>query len=212
MRNRSVVPVSVVLSICVLLAWLTGCSGSGQVVNLNITALPSEEAGLQSVGQSDRLRIRITPFEDVRPNQDTLGVRTHLGGGTTAYKVGGGPATEVTATVIAEYLKQRGWDATVGTDTTEADVVISGRLAEFSVHAKSRFFSTLLNTSLKLALRAENAADGSATTMSLEDAREDTVFWFAPSDLETLANDMLQESVRNMLASVRVRDGILRMK
>ncbi len=210
MRERSVVAVA--LSICVLSAWLTGCSGTGQVVNLNIDALPSDEAGLQSVKQSDRLTIRITPFEDVRPNKETLGVRTHLGGGTTVFQVGDGPATEVTAAVIAEYLKQRGWDVRVGTDTAPADVVISGRLAELAVHAKSRFFSTLLNTSLKLALRAENAADGSATTMSLEDGREDTVFWFEPSDLETLVNEMLQETVRNMLASVQVKNKILRMK
>ncbi len=210
MNGRSAVTGALV--IFALAMGFTGCAGKGEVVNLNIHTLPSEEAGLESVGQSDRLTIRITPFEDLRPNKETLGVRTHLGGGTSIFQVGGGPAAEVTANVVAEYLTERGWEATVGTDTAQADVVISGRLAEFSVHAKSRFFSTLLNTSLKLALRAENTADGSATTMSLEDAREDTVFWFEPSDLETLANEMLQESVRNMLASVRVKNGILRMK
>lgn len=210
MRDRSAIAVA--LSICVLMTWLTGCSGTGQVVNLHIDALPSDEAGLQSVGQSDRLKIAIKPFEDVRPNQEHLGVRTHLGGGTTVFQVDGGSAAEVTAKVLVEYLKQRGWDTTLGTDAAQADVVISGRLAEFSVHAKSRFFSTLLTTSLKLSLRAENAADGSATTMSLEDAREDAVFWFEPSDLETLANEMLYDSVRNMLASVQVRNGVLRMR
>lgn len=210
MRARSAVAVA--LSICVVMALVTGCSGTGQVVNLKIDALPSDEAGLQSVGQSDGLTIRIEPFEDTRPNQEHLGVRTHLGGGTTVFQVDGGPAADATAKVIAEYLRQRGWNATVSTDTSQADVVMSGRLTEFSVHAKSRFFSTLLNTSLKLALHAENSADGSATTMSLEDAREDTVFWFEPSDLETLANQMLRESVRNMLASVQVQNGILRMK
>lgn len=210
MRERSAVAVALI--ICVLMALLTGCSGTGQVVQLNVDALSSEETGLRTVGQSDRLEIRIKPFEDTRPNREQLGVRTHLGGGTTVFEVAGGPAAEVTAKVIADYLSQHGWDATVGTDAAQADVVMSGRLAEFAVHAKSRFFSTVLNTSLKLALRAENTADGSATTMSLEDEREDTVFWFEPSDLETLANEMLQESVKNMLASVRVQNGILRMK
>ncbi len=210
MRERSVVRAA--LSICALAVWLTGCAGKGEVVNLNIHALPSEEAGLESVGQSDRLTIRIMPFEDLRPNKETLGIRTHLGGGTTTFTAGGGPPAEVAAKVIAEYLTQRGWDATVSADAAQADVIISGRLSEFSVHAKSRVFSTLLNSSLKLALRAENTADGSATSMSLEDGREDTVFWFEPSDLEKLANEMLQESVRNMLVSVRVKNGILRMK
>ena len=210
MREQSSVVVA--LAIFMLLSLLVGCSGTGEVVNLHIDALPSDEAALESVGQSNRLTVRITPFEDVRPNKENLGVRTHLGGGTTLFRVDGGPATDVTAKVIAEYLKQRGLDAKVGGDGAQADVVISGRLAEFSVHAKSRFFSTLLNTSLKLGLRAENAADGSATTMSLEDAREDTVFWFESSDLETLANEMLQDSVNNMLAGVRVSDRVLRMK
>lgn len=210
MGDRSAV--SVALSLCVLLAWLTGCSGTGQVVKLDIRALPSDEAGLQSAGQSDRLKVRIMPFEDLRPNQETLGIRTHLGGGTTVFTLAGGPAAQATAMVIAEYLEQQGWEVTVGTDGAQPDVVISGRLAELAVHAKSRFFSTLLNSSLKLALRAENVADGSATMMSLEDAREDAVFWFEPGDLETLANEMLRESVHNMLASVEVKDGILRMQ
>ena len=210
MRERS--QVAVALIICVLMALMTGCSGTGQVVNLKLDALPSDGDGARSVGQSDRPKITIKPFEDVRPNQEHLGVRTHLGGGTTVFEVAGGPAAEVTAKVLADYLSQHGWDATVGTDTAQADVVVSGRLAEFAVHGKSRFFSTLLTTSLKLALRAENTADGSATTLSLEDEREDTVFWFEPSDLETLANEMLEESVKNMLGSVHVQNGILRMK
>lgn len=200
------------LAACALVALLVGCSGSGEVVKLDIRALPSDEAGMQSAGLSQRPTIRIEPFEDERPNRDNLGVRTHLGGGTTVFRAAGGPATEVTAKVLAEYLSQRGLEASVGTNTQQADVVISGRLTEFGVRAKSRFFSTLLTTSLKLGLRAENTADGSATTMSLEDEREDAVFWFEPSDLEELANEMLQESVANMLAGVRVENGVFRMK
>lgn len=210
MRGRSAVTGA--FFICVLAMGFTGCAGKGEVVNLDIRTLPSEDTGVESVGQADRLTIKIMPFEDLRPNKETLGMRTHLGGGTTIFKVGGGPPAEVAAKVIAEYLTQRGWNATVGADTAQADVIMTGRLTEFSVRAKSRFFSTLLNTSLKLALRAENTADGSATAMSLEDGREDTVFWFEPTDLETLANEMLQESVKNMLASVQVKNGILRMK
>ena len=67
--------------ICVLAMGFTGCAGKGEVVDLDIRTLPSEDTGMKSVGQADRFTIRIVPFEDLRPNKETLGQRSHLGGG-----------------------------------------------------------------------------------------------------------------------------------
>jgi len=108
MRGRFAILVALPMSL--LMALLAACAGTGQVVNLNIDTLPSEEAGLESVGQSDRLTIRIKPFEDQRPTKETLGVRTHLGGGTTIFQVGGGPAAEVTANSLVRMARAAGFE------------------------------------------------------------------------------------------------------
>lgn len=209
-RARSTIVTMPVLWLLAVL--LAGCAGSGRVVELDVKAAPPADAGMRSADQPRQLTVVVKPFDDARPERDSLGIRTHLGGGVTRFELKEGPATSLVARVVAEHLARRGWQAAVGEPGGQPDVVMSGTLHEFSVHAKSRFGSTLLRASLRLALRAENTADGSMTTMMLEDSREDTEFWFDAEDLEELVNEMLDESVRNMVASVQVADGALRLK
>ena len=78
---------------------------------------------------------------------------------------------DVIAQALADRLKTRGWKdrawtvrvASSGavTNPNDADIVISGQVLDFSANAKSRLFSTVVNTSSKLVITARNLGDQS---------------------------------------------------
>lgn len=204
-------------SIIGLLA-LTGCAAKGEVVYLEIQAVPAAPLSAKQQGeQREEIKVAVEVFEDQRPEKSHLGVRTHMWGGVTYFNVIGGKEGDVVAQVVADHLKQKGWRVWVrrhGSPTPEGDpdVVLTGQVQEFSVHAKSRFLSTELTAKSKLAVLARNATDGSTTSMNLEGTSTESVFWFEPKDLQNLVNQTLKESLDKLTADTKVEKRALRLQ
>lgn len=197
---------------------LTGCTGTGEVVYLDLQAIPPAAPSAKQRGdQGEEIKVAVEAFEDLRPVKSRLGVRTHLWGGVTYFNVVGGKAGDVVAQVVADHLKQKGWRVWVrkhGSTAPEGDpdVILTGQIQEFSANAKSRFFSTKLTAKSKLEVRARNAVDGSTTSMNLEGISTDSVFWFEPKDVQELVNQTLEESLDRLTADTKVEKRALRLR
>lgn len=195
---------------------LYGCAGSGEILNLDLRALPSAAGSLSQDKDTKTTKVFVQALEDKRHESKGLGTRTHFWGGQTYFNVQGGDAGATVARIIADYLRQEGVTVGVGTPGVtkvegEIDVILSGHVLEFSARAKSRFGSTTMTTVLKLTLRAKNTTDNSSTGMTLDDTREETVFWYNDEDLEHLANVMLQGSIRKLLQDMTFENKKVRL-
>ena len=189
---------------------LAGCAGTGEVVPLKIQALPS----LRSINQNlQDIKVLVEPFEEgTEANQ--LGVRTHLGGGTTTFTTQGGKPGVIMTHVVADNLKAMGFQVWVRTPTEQdlpekPDVTITGRVQHLSVQARSRVFSTRITAKVKVVIQAANASDRSTVRLNLEGTRENTVFWFQPDDVQELVNRTLKENLDKLLADTSVQNRAL---
>ena len=209
MMLRQVVGVSLVG----VMAVMAGCVGKGETRYLDVrtptAAAPSPE--------QEPVKIVIEPFEDRRDDKTRVGQRTHLWGGTTVFNVAGERPGEVIAQALADRLKNRGWrgrpwKVQVGrsADAPDADIIISGQVAEFSATAKSRVFSTVINASNKFSIHARNVGDSSTTIRSVEGAQRTTVFWFAEEDIQELLAATLKDGIDRFVADTMVADRALR--
>jgi uncharacterized lipoprotein YajG len=152
-------------------------------------------------------------FEDARSHKTSLGYRTHLWGGVTYFDVPGGKPAEVVAQALTEYLTAKGWQVTKQkTGGNDADVVLTGKILDFSVHAKSRVGFTEVMTKTKLALQGQNVADGSTIRMTLNGSGGDEIFWFDPEDAQALLNDVLTDSFGKLVQDTTVENKQLRLK
>jgi hypothetical protein len=88
----------------------------------------------------------------------------------------------------------------------DADIIISGQVSEFSATAKSRAFSTVINTSNKFSIQARNVIDSSTTIRSVEGAQRTTVFWFAEEDVQELLAATLKEGIDRFIADTMVTE------
>ena len=93
---------------------------------------------------------------------------------------------------------------------TDAVIVISGQIVDLSANAKSRVFSTVLSTSLKLVMTAHNLGDRTATMRSVEGAQHDTVFWFSDDDLQELAATTVQDGIERYIVDTAIEQRALR--
>jgi hypothetical protein len=194
------------------LAFLGGCAGAGEVLPLDLHALP--RAG-QTTTDQQPLTVLVVPFEDRRSDKGWVGTRTHLWGGTTHFDLLRGQSGEVLGKVFAEYLRQHGWRAFVGTEAPsdqKPDVMLRGQVHDLVAHAKSRFGSTKITARAKLALQVLNMADGSAPRLALNGARTESVIWFEPQDVEALINEVLRESFEKLLADTKVEGRTLQVR
>lgn len=194
---------------------LAGCAGKGEVMTLDIRAIPPATKAIAKT--SDGVRVAVAAFEDARPETKTLGTRTHLWGGETYFDVPGGKPADMVAPVIAEYLKQKGWRAEVvksggASGAGSPDVLLTGKLLDMSVNAKSRVFSTKITATTKMAIQAKNTADGSVVRMTLNGEGSQSVFWFEPEDAQNLINDILTDSLEKLLTTTKVENNLLRLK
>lgn len=196
-----------------VMVMMAGCGGKGETRYLDVrtpTAVaPSPE--------QEPVRIVIEPFEDRRADKTRVGQRTHLWGGVTVFNVAGEHPGEVIAQALADRLKSRGWrgrpwKVQVGQSAAvpDADIVISGQVSEFSATAKSRVFSTVINTSNKFSIQARNLSDSSTTIRSVEGAQRTTVFWFAEEDVQELLAATLKDGIDRFIADTMVTDRALR--
>ena len=190
---------------------LAGCAGTGEVIPLQIHPIIPGSEGVAK--QRAAVRVAVGSVEDSRSYKTGLGVRTHLWGGVSYFDVPGHNAADVVAQALTDYLTAKGWQVSKrGAGDAGADVVFTGKILDFSVHAKSRVGFTEVTTKTKLALQAQNVADGSTIRMTLNGSGGDDVFWFDPEDAQTLVNDVLTDSFGKLVQDTTVENRQLRLK
>ena len=200
------------LLICwVSLIAMAGCAGRGEVIPLQIHPIVTGSEGVAK--QKAAVRVAVGSFEDGRNHKTGLGVRTHLWGGVSYFDVPGGNPADVVAQALADYLTAKGWQVTKrGAGESGADVVLTGKILDFSVHAKSRVGFTEVTTKTKVSLQAQNVADGSTIHMTLNGTGGDDVFWFDPEDAQALVNDVLTDSFGKLVQDTTFENKLLRLK
>jgi hypothetical protein len=200
----------------VTLLVLTGCAGTGEVVMLNLRAVPPVEAP-KAATPADTIVV-VADFEDARPDKQRLGARAHRGGGETVFNVPDGKIGAVVAQVVTDYLKKRGWRVALARPVpgTAPDngpqVTISGKILELSANATSSFGSTQITVSTKTVMEALNAEDGSIVRMTLGGAGTQQVVMFDPEDAAELLSAALSESLEKFVAATRFEKKMLRLK
>lgn len=181
---------------------LAGCA-TKETATLNVQTMSASDASAQRDGVS----VAVASFEDARPEKSRLGVRHHLWGGETTFTVPGGKPGDLVARVMADYLKQKGWRAqTVSVGSSDADVLISGKLLDFSVDADSGVGRTEITAKTKLVIEATNKADGSIVRMTLNGDGVEKVFWFEPEDAQQLVSEVLAESLDKLVQNTKVEE------
>ena len=113
---------------------------------------------------------------------------------------------------LADYLAARGWQIVKPGTKDDADVILSGKILELAVDAKSGVGSTKLTGTSRLAVQARNTADESLVRMTVSGAGSDRVFWFVSDDAQALLNDILNESFDKLMRDVTVEQRMLRLK
>ena len=141
-------------------------------------------------------------------------------GGVTYFNVAGERPGDVIAQALADRLKTRGWKDRAWTvrvassgavkNPNDADIVISGQLLDFSANAKSRLFSTVVNTSSKMVIIARNLGDQSMTIRTIEGAQHDTVVWFSEDDVQQMLAATLKDVIDRYLADTMIEQKALR--
>ena len=195
----------------VSLVALAGCAGTGEVIPLQIYPIVTGSEGVAK--QRAAVRVAVGSVEDGRSHKTGLGVRTHLWGGVSYFDVPGVNPADVVAQALTDYLTAKGWQVTKrGAGDNGADVVLTGKILDFSVHAKSRVGYTEVTTKTKLALQAQNLADGSTIRMTLNGSGGDDIFWFDPEDAQALVNDVLTDSFGKLVQDTTVENKQLRLK
>lgn len=197
-----------VSSIALMVA--VGCAGKGEVIPIHLQPAPLSVD--KAAKPLDVLRVSVAPFEDQRQAKNRLGARTHLWGGESVFNVPGGMPGEVAAQGLADYLAARGWQIVKPGTKDDADVILSGKILELAVDAKSGVGSTKLTGTSRLAVQARNTADESLVRMTVSGAGSDRVFWFVSDDAQALLNDILNESFDKLMRDVTVEQRMLRLK
>jgi uncharacterized lipoprotein YajG len=198
-----------------LICWLSlialaGCAGTGEVIPLQIHPIVTGSEGVAKPRAA--VRVAVGSVEDGRNHKTGLGVRTHLWGGVSYFDVPGGNTADMVAQALTDYLTAKGWQVTKqGTGNNGADVVLTGKILDFSVHAKSRVGFTEVTTKTKLVLQAQNVADGSTIRMTLNGSGEDDVFWFDPEDAQALVNDVLTDSFGKLVQDTKIENKSFRL-
>ena len=195
---------------------LTGCAGKGELVTLNLHAIPPVDAPKMQL-PADTIVV-VADFEDGRPDKQRVGARTHQGGGETLFNVPGGKVGAVVAQAVTDYLKKRGWRVELARPVSGTGpdggphVTIAGRVVELSANAASTFGSTKITASAKTVIEAVNAEDGSIVRMTLSGAGSQTVVWFDPEDAAVLLSAALSESLEKFVAETKIEKKMLRLK
>lgn len=211
--KRSFSSTSLVYAAALILTSVVGCAGKGELKQFDLQSKPSSAA----LAGTEPVKIVIVPFEDRRADKTRLGSRSHLGGGFTHFDVTGGQPADVVAKALINRLQSKGWgdrawNVSLGQagSAADADIVISGQVDEFSANAKSRWFSTVIDTKNRVEIQAKNLADNSTTTRTIENARTRTVFWFDEEDVRELLADTLTDGIDRLITDTKISGKALR--
>ena len=192
-----------------------GCASQGEVINLAVPAL--RDPGNAPVAKSAKgpgPKVGVVRFDDKRSNKAWLGTLTGRFGGEERFNVRGNDAGQSVANALADYLRSKGWQASVMADSAQSsnDVTLSGEIQELSVDAKKSFFSTTLTSKTKVMVQGSNRSDGSKIRMTLTGNGEHSVFWFNQDDAQELVNDVLVESFSKLSSQTSLENGGLKLK
>ena len=188
-----------------------GCAGKGERIDLKVPIVSG--AGEKVVGRSSAT-VGIQPFEDHRTDRSHLGTRDHLWGGESHFSLSNGTLGEATAQAFADYLKEKGWNATVvrGNGAAEADITITGTLIDVGVDAKSGIGQTTLNAKNRIVVQVQNRADGSQVRETLTSVGTDQVFWFSSEDAEELLNELYSKIFEKFVTDTKLDGTILKLR
>lgn len=213
--KRSFVHLSLMCGAALFLTSMVGCAGKGDVRQFDLhtksaaTSAPSASA--------EPVKIVIEPFEDRRANKTHIGVRSYLGGGVTHFDVSGGKPADAVGQMLVSRLQSQGWEGRAwnvslgqSDSDTDADIVISGQVEEFSANAKSRWFSTRIETKDRLTIVTKNLIDKSTLTRHIEGARSKTVFWFDEDDVQQLLVETLNDGIDRFIGDTKITEKALR--
>ena len=188
-----------------------GCAGKGERIDLNVPV--ASRATEKAVAMSSPT-VAIQPFEDHRTDRSHLGIRHHLWGGESHFGLSSGTLSEATAEAFADYLKGKGWNATVAKDnkTTGADITITGTLIDVGVDAKSGIGQTALHAKSRMAVEVQNHDDGSQVRETLTSSGTNQVFWFDPEDAQELLNELYNKNFEKFVADTKIDGTILKLR
>lgn len=189
----------------------TGCAGKGERMDLKIPIAKGTDEKIVALNSAT---VAIQPFEDHRTDRLHLGTRHHLWGGESYFSLSSGSLGETTAQAFADYLKSRGWNATLtkGNGATGADVTITGQLIEGVVDAQSGIGQTTLNAKSRLSVQVKNHADGSQVRETLVSTGVNQVFWFDPEDAQELLNELYNKNFEKFLVDTTLDGKLLKLR
>ena len=195
---------------------LTGCMGTGKVINLDIKPLPTSSRD-KKAPPDESLLIVVDPFKDVREDTTKIGLRTHFWGGITKFNAWNGEIGDGMANLTLAYLKQDGWNAHRGGASGTAanpnpDVNLTGQILTWKTRAKSGFGFTQIDVELKVLFEVANAKDGSTVRMVLGTNGTDTVVFFDPQDVQKLTSQAAKQLFQQFFRDLTVKDGTFRLK
>jgi hypothetical protein len=158
--------------------------------------------------------VAIQPFEDHRTDRSHLGTRHHLWGGESHFSLPNGTLGEATAQAFADYLKGKGWNATVakGQGATGADMTVTGRLIDVGVDATSGIGQTTLNAKSRMVVQVQNHTDGSQVRETLTGVGSNQVFWFDPEDAQELLNELYNKNFDKFVTDTKLDGRILKLR
>ena len=188
-----------------------GCGGKGERVDLKV---PLVSAADEKAVAMSSATVAIQPFEDNRTDRSHLGTRHHLWGGESHFSLPSGTLGEATAEAFADYLKGKGWNATVakGNGAVGADITITGKLVDVGVDAKSGIGQTSLNAKSRMVVQVKNQADGSQVRETLTSTGTNQVFWFSPEDAQELLNELYNKNFEKFVTDTKVDGKILKLR
>ena len=189
----------------------TGCAGKGERIDLKV---PIASGAGEKVAAMSSATVEIQPFEDNRTDRSHLGTRQHLWGGESHFSLSNSTLGEATSQAFADYLKGKGWNATVakGNGTAGADMTITGKLVDVGVDAKSGIGQTTLNAKSRMVVQVKNHADGSQVRETLTSTGTNQVFWFDPEDAQELLNELYSKNFEKFVTDTKLDGEILKLR
>jgi hypothetical protein len=190
---------------------VSGCAGKGERINLKV---PLTSEADERVAAMSSATVAILPFEDNRADRSHLGTRLHLWGGESHFSLPSGTLGDATAQAFAEYLKGKGWNATVakGNEAIGADMTITGKLIDVGVDAKSGVGQTTLNAKSRMVVQVKSHADGSQVRETLTSTGANQVFWFDPEDAQGLLNELYNKNFEKFVTDTKLDGKVLTLR
>ena len=188
-----------------------GCAGKGERIDLKV---PIAYGANEKVAAMSSATVTILPFEDNRNDRSHLGTRYHLWGGESHFSLPSGTLGKVTAQALVDYLRGKGWNATLAKTNgpAGADVTITGQLVDIGVDAKSSIGQTALTAKNQLVVFVKNHADGSQVREALTSTGTNQVFWFEPEDAQELLNELFNKNFEKFVTDTSLDGTVLKLR